>query len=812
MRASSVRHLGSWAFATLLVFVMTRCSSSTAPAKTNPPGNTSGCSSAKDLDSCLPSWSTFAPTQAAVSPTPTGTPTTTEKNDTLQQIDSTGNLVSLGNVTFQCTDSTFNFVDNPDRALSFNIDQTVVWPGALIQGKSHRDAHKMNDLLELPIRDRTPVTVTLSFNSANNTATITNPDQGSVNQAVQTMIGQAQADSLVTASNITFDEKTFSSEQQAADAFGVSGRYLGFEATAKGAVSKSVSRHVVMAQFKQQMYIAGVTQPSTPADFFSSAFTPDQYQAQANLGRIGPDNPPLYVSRIGYGRMMVFEMSAEAKASEIEHALNAAYKGVAGGVAVSLSAQDRAVLSSSELRISQIGGADTNALAAIHSGNLADYFTSTAPLTSAAPLWFELKSLTGQVAQVSEPGTYTQTTCVPKLPGSFNFLPEQTLSIPFSAGTQRRTLQADVNGDGKMDLIFDELQSSPSQNIVHVALANGDGTFTVQSPDASADAPAEGWENFTVSAVDMNGDGKADLVWNALTHTDNVVYAALSNGDGTFTWRPRQELPATGWDTYRLITGDMNNDGRGDLVWTNVGQNTITLRTYFGLARPDSTFAMIANYVDQSANYAGYQTAVAAQLDGVGGEDLLFNTLNASNNISHADLFTPTSDSTGTLALKVGLSYGITGWAYYTTRLGDIDGRNGADLVFVRSTDPANTNGWIHRALNNGDGTFTIQPAQHAGLGTNPVVPFLADFNNDGKDDILLNHRDASTNQVLVGFGTSSGNFTFPAGIQTALNTPPEGWAPYDVVFVGDLNGDGKADVVWTNPSSQAHVYVALSK
>ncbi len=812
MRGSPVRSVTTWALATLLVFGTARCSDSTAPAKPDPSGGTTSCGSAKDLASCLPGWNQFAPPQASEQPTPAGSPTTSEKVDSLQQIDSTGKLVSLGNVTFECTDSTFNFVDNPGRALSFNIDQTVVWPGALIQGKSHRDAHTMNDLLELPVRERTPVTVTLSFNNADNTATVTNPDQGSVNQAVQTLIGKAQAGSLVTASNIDFDEKTFSSEQQAALAFGVSGRYLSFEATAKGGVSKSVSRHEVVAQFKQQMYIAGVTQPATPADFFSADFTADKYQAQANLGRIGANNPPLYVSRIGYGRMMVFEMSANAQASEIEHALNAAYKGIGSGASVSLSAQDSSVLSRSELRVSQIGGADSNALAAIHSGNLADYFTSSPPLTSAAPLWFELKTLTGEVAQVSEPGTYTQTTCVPKLPGSFAFLPSQTLAIPFAAGTQRRTLQADVNGDGKMDLVFDELQSSPSRNIVHVALANGDGTFSIQPPDSSLDAPAEGWENFTLSAVHLTGGARADLVWNALTTSDNVVYAAVSNGNGSFSWRPRQELPAGGWNTYRMVTGDINGDGRTDLVWTNAGKSSAGVRTYFGLAQADTSFAMVRNYVDQAGDFSGFETVAAVQLDGVGGADLLFSDLSASNNTARGDLFTPTSDTTGTLALQSALAYNISGWGNYITRIGDIDGRNGADLVFVRGHDAGNTNGWIHRALNTGHGTFSVQTVQHANMNTAPVIPYLADFNNDGRDDILLNHRDGSTNDVLVGFGTSNGTFTFPAGVQSDLDVPPEGWAAYDLVFVGDINGDGKADVVWTNPSSETHIYVALAK
>jgi hypothetical protein len=35
---------------------------------------------------------------------------------------------------------------------------------------------------------------------------------------------------------------------------------------------------------------------------------------------------------------------------------------------------------------------------------------------------------------------------------------------------------------------------------------------------------------------------------------------------------------------------------------------------------------------------------------------------------------------------------------------------------------------------------------------------------------------------------------------------------PFDQIFVGDVSGDGKADIVWTNPSSDARIFVALAK
>jgi hypothetical protein len=765
----------------------------------------SECRDAGDLETCLPSWQEFSPLEDEQAPTTEGTPTTNEVSETLERYDSTGAQISLGNVTFVCTDQTYNFLDNPDRAISFNLDETVLWPGALIQGKSHRDGASAGGLLELPVRERAPLSVSVTFNNQDNTRTVDAPDYGSVNSAKGSMIGNAEAEGLATANNIEFSAESYSSEKQAALAFGLSGRYLGFEASASGSVTRSVTTNVVAAKFIQQMYVAGVTQPATPADFFSDAFTSEKYQSQATLGRIGPGNPPLYVSRIGYGRMMVFAMSAKAEASEITGSLRAAWQGIGASAGAQLDAKQTAILQESQIRITQVGGDQSNALNAIRSGNLADYFTNTAPLTSAAPLWFELKSLTGEVAKVSEPGEYTVTTCTPKLPGTFDYQAEQSLSIPFTAGTQRQTVQADVNGDGRMDLVFNERRSAPALNRVHVALASGAGVFTLASPADNPNTPTEGWENYGLVVADMDGDGRDDLVWNH-RGTNNVVYAGMTNGNGSFAWRDRQQHANTGWGTYSVTTGDLNGDGKTDLLWSNAGGSTTTLRHHFGLAKADSSFMMSSNWFDISANFSAYGPPRVGNFDGNPYGDIVLNALAPGYNNTYVAKFTPTSDTTGTLALASALVYGSVGWGSYVWQVGDIDGKQATDALWV-----SRTGGYIHRGINNGNGTFTTKAYQTAPInGTSD--PFTADFNNDGRSDVLLNRRTDAVNEILVGFGTATGDFTFPAGIQTHPNTPTVGWVPFDQVFVGDVNGDGKADIMWTNPSSDARIFVALAK
>jgi len=148
-------------------------------------------------------------------------------------------------------------------------------------------------------------------------------------------------------------------------------------------------------------------------------------------------------------------------------------------------------------------------------------------------------------------------------------------------------------------------------------------------------------------------------------------------------------------------------------------------------------------------------------------------------------------------------------------RVGNVDGTNGDDLIWV---DETGLDGRTYVAQNNGSGGFSAPRLVFDERLIETPEPYVGDFNNDGNADLLLIQRTADTNELIVGFGFSDDQdndrpkFSFPAGLQRHPNTPTEGWDVYDEIFIGDVNGDTKADVVWTNPSSDAKIYVALSK
>jgi len=138
-----------------------------------------------------------------------------------------------------------------------------------------------------------------------------------------------------------------------------------------------------------------------------------------------------------------------------------------------------------------------------------------------------------------------------------------------------------------------------------------------------------------------------------------------------------------------------------------------------------------------------------------------------------------TTQGDGTFQAKQSFS---TGGLPYSVAVADFNGDGKSDLV---TADNASNTASV--LLGNGDGTF--QAKQSFGAGGSPASVAVADFNGDGESDLVTADKVSNTASVLLG----NGNGTFQA--KQPFGT---GNTPYSVA-VGDFDADGVKDLVTAN-------------
>jgi FG-GAP-like repeat len=315
-----------------------------------------------------------------------------------------------------------------------------------------------------------------------------------------------------------------------------------------------------------------------------------------------------------------------------------------------------------------------------------------------------------------------------------------------------QALSADVNGDGKPDLLFFDGT---------VLLGKGDGKFTTGTPwRSTAGVPNIGGTQFAIA--DFNGDGKADIF---VIGPLNVLGVLLGNGDGTFqaeTTTSVADFPAA------FLVGDLNGDGKPDVL-AQVDSSTLT---YIG--NGDGTFA-----AGIASNTASPEVANAfADFNGDGKLDLLVP--GAGIQLGKGD---------GTFQAIVTFPAGALGGSNV---VGDFDGDGKLDVIVTA----ANSSGLQLQVLfGNGDGTFRAGSIQSlpASAGLGDLV--ATDLNGDGKLDLIGSTGSAA--QVFIGKG--DGTFTPGNSYNAPTILPVTSILGSTSIVVADFNGDKKKDIAAFN-------------
>jgi hypothetical protein len=141
-------------------------------------------------------------------------------------------------------------------------------------------------------------------------------------------------------------------------------------------------------------------------------------------------------------------------------------------------------------------------------------------------------------------------------------------------------LASDLNGDGKADLAVG------NGGEIDIFLGDGNGSFGPPKP-----AIVNLFAPNTIVAGDFNDDGHEDLAAAPFDgKVSGVVAVFLGRGDGTFGPVRIYAVGGTRWPEPPIAAGDLNGDGRADLV-AQVGPSVAVLK-----AQPDGTFSEPVRY------------------------------------------------------------------------------------------------------------------------------------------------------------------------------------------------------------------------
>jgi hypothetical protein len=328
----------------------------------------------------------------------------------------------------------------------------------------------------------------------------------------------------------------------------------------------------------------------------------------------------------------------------------------------------------------------------------------------------------------------------------------------------------DFNHDGTLDVAVSDYGSSQ----VHILTNDGSGNLTESGTYTVGSFPSG------IASADFNRDGSLDL---AVTNSGtNSVTILLGSASGTFT--PVNNPQAAGLDPIGLVVTDVNNDGNPDVVAFDAQNSNSTTQGAFAVMLGNGDGTLQTPQFSNLTAVPGMQAAVG-DFNRDGKPDLAFTSA-STNQVSIA--------LNNTLPTAYPSARSFTAYADQPAAKGNMaDGIVAADFNKDGLPDIAVTylqDNAVRVMLNNG-GSFGA--AATYAVGFQPYFVATGDINGDGYPDLVV--ANTTTNNkvgsisVLLNNG-KGGNGTFAPAVSY-----PTGWLPYQVA-VGDLNGDGYADVV----------------
>ncbi len=336
-------------------------------------------------------------------------------------------------------------------------------------------------------------------------------------------------------------------------------------------------------------------------------------------------------------------------------------------------------------------------------------------------------------------------------------------------GTSGNQYSAFETGDIDLDGDVDILLAPTFVNEIRWLENLGAGTF---APEALLTAtPADSTDLYL---ADFEGDGDLDIAFRNEQFSVGGLYWSPNLGGATFG--AFSGLP--GLSARSAVAADIDGDGRADLAYSTQGP------TPMGWYR--STGAGFSGPTTIPSSGSAVSHLTAGDVNGDGDADLV------SLNIVQMELH---RQGPAGFEPSVALWLGVDPEA--VVDLGDVDGDGLSDLLLSAQSGA----GTVYLLLNAGSNGWR-EPAASFGV-VDPLQGELVDLDGDGDLDVVASGGSFNQISASVAWIENLGGGAFAPGLNLHADFADSG-ATYEI---GDMEGDGDLDILWTHRAGFAQFF-----
>ena len=304
--------------------------------------------------------------------------------------------------------------------------------------------------------------------------------------------------------------------------------------------------------------------------------------------------------------------------------------------------------------------------------------------------------------------------------GQFRSGPKSPIRVPDSPG---ELALGDLNGDGELDLAI----ASHDSYGVWLLFGDGLGYFALATNSPIVMKDGQHPHTHGLELGDLNGDGKLDLI--TVNNEDSDLSLAFGDGRGRFVRSSSSSL-AVGRSPYPLAVGDLNADGRLDIVSTSTAFTSRALTVLMG---------------DGKVGFRRSDVTVRTPRP-------WFVSIGDVNGDRHPDLVATHSESSPLTVLlgdgrggfrEASASPFDLGHSAWGIALADMNGDGKIDVVAAASDG-------VRVMLGDGRGNFNPAPGSPFPTGKGAWRLAVGDLNGDGKPDVATSDSEGDSVSVLL--------------------------------------------------------------